>query len=217
MNLVFLGLPGSGKGTQAVRLARRLSIPHLSTGDLLRAAVRDKTPRGRDAEKYMHAGELVPDSVIIELIGEKKASGELDRGFVMDGFPRTVPQAEALDALFSNGHGIDRAVLLEVDEDEIVRRLSNRLSCETCHVIYGQVTNPPKREGICDLCGGHLGQRQDDEPEVIKKRLSVYQQQSRPVEEHYRKRSLLVVVPAVGTPDEIFARVIAGLDTKVNA
>jgi len=217
MNLVFLGLPGSGKGTQAVRLARRLSMPHLSTGDLLRAAVRDKTPLGRDAEKYMKAGELVPDSVIIDLIGEKKASGDLDRGFILDGFPRTVPQAEALGELFADGHGIDKAILLEVDEDEIVRRLSNRLSCESCQVIYGQVTNPPKRPGMCDRCGGRLIQRQDDAPEVIKKRLGVYQEQSRPVEEYYRKRSLLLVIPGLGTPKEIFARVIAGLDITVDA
>jgi adenylate kinase len=217
MNLVFLGAPGSGKGTQAMRLARRLSIPHLSTGDLLRAAVRDDTPLGRDARKYMAAGELVPDAVIIGLIGEKQASGELGAGFILDGFPRTVTQAEALDALVGGGAGIDRAVLLQVEGDEIVRRLSSRLYCETCQVIYGVVSTPPRRTGVCDRCSGPLVHRPDDAPDVIAHRLEVYRQQSRPVEEYYRTRSLLLVVAGLGTPDEIFSRVAAGLNVKVDA
>ncbi len=217
MNLVFLGAPGSGKGTQAVRLAQRLAIPHLSTGDLLRAAVRDKTPLGRDAQKYMAAGELVPDAVIIGLIGEKQASGELDRGFILDGFPRTVPQAEALDALIADGAGIDRAVLLQVDGNEIVRRLSSRLYCETCQVIYGVATTPPRRTGVCDRCSGPLIHRPDDAPDVIEHRLGVYRRQSQQVEEYYRTRSLLLVIAGVGTPDEIFTRVTAGLNVKVDA
>lgn len=217
MNLVFLGAPGSGKGTQAMRLAHRLSIPHLSTGDLLRAAVRDNTPLGRDAQKYMAAGELVPDQVIIGLIGEKQAAGELARGFILDGFPRTVPQAEALDALVGDGAGIDRAILLQVDRDEIVRRLSNRLYCEACQVIYGMATNPPRRAGVCDRCAGRLRPRADDAPDVIGHRLDVYRQQSQPVEEYYRTRSLLLMIAGVGTPDQIFSRVAAGLNVSVDA
>ncbi len=218
MNLVILGAPGSGKGTQAARLAVRLAVPHLSTGDMLRAAVRDGTLLGRKAEKFMKAGELVPDDVIVGLIGEKQSSGDLDRGFVMDGFPRTVPQAEALDRLLeATGGGINRAVLLQVDEAEIIRRLSSRLYCRTCQAGFGQTANQPRMSGTCDRCGTILESRPDDSLEVIHNRLRVYKLQSLPVEAYYRTRSILLAITGVGTPDEIFARVIAGLNVKVDA
>ena len=212
MNLVFLGAPGSGKGTQAARLARDLSVLHLSTGDLLRAALRDGTELGRKADHYMKAGNLVPDDVIIGLIEEKRRAGELDAGFILDGFPRTMSQAEALDALFEpNGDGIDRAVFLEVDDEEIVKRLSGRMFCPDCLTGYNYPVSMPRREGTCDRCGGRLTRRPDDEPEVVKNRLAVYRKETKPIEGYYRTKSVLLEVEGVGTPDDIFARIKKGL------
>lgn len=212
MNLVFLGAPGSGKGTQAARLADRLSLVHLSTGDLLRAAVKDGTDLGRKAEQYMKAGGLVPDEVIIALIEEKRQAGDLNGGCVFDGFPRTLPQAEALDDLFDRaGDEIDRVVLLEVADAEIVNRLSGRFYCAQCQTGYNDRINMPKRAGICDRCGGQVVRRPDDEPEVVKNRLDVYRRQTQPIEDYYRRRSVLLEIRGAGTPDEIFGRIWKGL------
>lgn len=208
MNLIFLGAPGSGKGTQAVRLAEKGNLVHLSTGDLLRAAVRDGTELGKKAERYMKAGELVPDDIIIGLIEEKRKAGDLDTGFILDGFPRTIPQAEALDAMFSRvGMQIDRAVLLDVDDEEIIKRLSGRMYCADCQAGYNYPANMPDTEGVCDRCGGTLVRRPDDEPEVVKNRLAVYKTQTRPIEDFYRHQSVLLSIPGVGTPDQIFNRI----------
>jgi adenylate kinase len=212
MNLIFLGPPGSGKGTQAKRLAEKASLRHLSTGDLLRDAVKEGTELGNKAKTYMEAGELVPDSIIIGLIEEKRNGGELDNGFILDGFPRTIPQAEALDEMFARaGVRIDHAVLLNVEDDEIVRRLSGRMYCSDCQTPYNYPNNMPKQEGICDRCGGGLVRRPDDEPEVVKNRLEVYKKQTRPIEDYYRRQSLLMAVPGVGSPDEIFVRITGQL------
>jgi adenylate kinase len=212
VNLVFLGAPGSGKGTQAARLADRLSLAHLSTGDLLRAAVKDGTNLGRKAEKFMKAGELVPDEVIIALIEEKRNTGELNGGCIFDGFPRTVPQAQALDDLFGRADAkIDRAVLLEIADDEIIGRLSGRFYCAQCQMGYNDRINMPEKPGICDRCGGRVVRRPDDEPDVVKNRLDVYRKQTRPIEDYYRRRSVLLEIRGIGTPDEIFDRIWKGL------
>ncbi|MFH1701349.1 MAG: adenylate kinase [Candidatus Zixiibacteriota bacterium] len=212
MNLIFLGAPGSGKGTQAVRLAKKISVLHLSTGDLLRAAVKNGTELGKKAEGYMKAGELVPDDIIIGLIEEKQNNAELKNGFILDGFPRTIPQAEALSMMFERaGAKIDHAVLLDVDDEEIIKRLSGRMYCNDCQSGYNYPANMPKEEGVCDKCGGKLVRRPDDEPEVVKNRLDVYKKQTQPIEDYYRGKSLLLPIPGIGTPDDIFNRIVKGL------
>ncbi|MEZ5358971.1 MAG: adenylate kinase [Candidatus Zixiibacteriota bacterium] len=212
MNLIFLGAPGSGKGTQAVRLAEKIKVLHLSTGDLLRAAVKNGTELGKKAEGFMKAGELVPDSIIIGLIEEKQSSGELSNGFILDGFPRTIPQAEALDDMFKRvGTKIDNAVLLDVDDQEIINRLSGRMYCAGCQAGYNYPANMPKKEGICDKCGGELMRRPDDMPDVVKNRLDVYKKQTQPIEDYYRGKSVLLPIAGVGTPNEIFDRICDGL------
>ncbi len=212
MNLIFLGAPGSGKGTQAARLADKMDILHLSTGDLLRVAVKEGSELGKKAEGFMKAGDLVPDEVLIGLIEEKQTAGELDGGFILDGFPRTIPQAEALDAMFERiGAGIDRAVLLDVADEEIIKRLSGRMYCIDCQAAYNYPANIPRQEGICDKCGGKLARRPDDEPEVVKNRLEVYKKQTQPIEDHYRNKSVLLEIPGIGTPDDIFVRIEKGL------
>lgn len=213
MNLIFLGAPGSGKGTQAMRLAEKISVLHLSTGDLLRAAVKSGTDLGKKAEHFMKAGELVPDDIIIGLIEEKQTAGDLNAGFILDGFPRTIPQAEALDAMFVRvGAKIDKAVLLDVDDEEIIKRLSGRMYCADCQAGYNYPASMPKTEGVCDKCGGKLVRRPDDEPEVVKNRLDVYKKQTQPIENYYRNQSVLLGIPGIGTPDEIFGRIEEGLN-----
>ena len=212
MNLIFLGAPGSGKGTQAKRLAEKVTILHLSTGDLLRAAVKEGTDLGKKAKTYMEAGELVPDEIIIGLIEEKQKAGDLNKGFILDGFPRTIPQAEALDEMFQRVNTkIDHAVLLDVDDKEIISRLSGRMYCNDCQTPYNYPNNMPKKEGICDKCGGKLIRRPDDEPDVVKNRLEVYKKQTQPIEDYYRGKSLLLPIPGIGSPDDIFNRIVSEL------
>ncbi|MCK4301368.1 MAG: adenylate kinase [candidate division Zixibacteria bacterium] len=209
MNLVFLGPPGSGKGTQAVRLSQAKGVVHLSTGDLLREAVKGGTELGRQAEGYMKKGELVPDTLIIGLIEDKITGGELNNGFILDGFPRTVPQAESLKTMFEkNRIGLDKAVLIAVSDDEIVKRLSRRWFCPTCQAIYNYPTNVPRKEGICDKDGTELQRRPDDEEGVVRNRLEVYKKQTQPIEVFYQKESLLVEVSGEDTPDNVFQSVL---------
>jgi adenylate kinase len=209
MNLVFLGPPGSGKGTQAVRLSQAKGVVHLSTGDLLREAVKGGTELGRQAEGYMKKGELVPDGLIIGLIEDKITGGELNNGFILDGFPRTVPQAESLKTMFEkNRIGLDKAVLIAVSDDEIVKRLSGRWFCPTCQAIYNYPTNVPRKEGVCDKDGAELQQRPDDEEGVVRNRLEVYKKQTQPIEVFYQKESLLVEVSGEDTPDNVFQSVL---------
>ena len=212
MNLIFLGAPGSGKGTQAVRLAEKIKVLHLSTGDLLRAAVKNGTELGKKAEGFMKAGELVPDTIIIGLIEEKQAKGELNKGFILDGFPRTIPQAEALDEMFKRvGTKVDHAVLLDVGDEEIIKRLSGRMYCAGCQAGYNYPANMPKKEGVCDKCGGELMRRPDDMPDVVENRLEVYKKQTQPIEDYYRGKSVLLPIEGIGTPNEIFDRICSGL------
>ena len=203
LNLVLLGPPGSGKGTQGERLQEDLRLPYYATGDILRTAVREKTELGRTAKKYMDGGDLVPDEVIVGVIAEALDSSEALDGFILDGFPRTTPQAEALDAKLEE---LDRAVtavlLIDVSDEEVMRRLSGRRSCPEGHVYHVEF-NPPEREGICDLDGSELVVRDDDKPEVIRKRLQTYHEKTELLVEYYDHRSLLRRIDGETSPDEV--------------
>ncbi|GIW12468.1 MAG: adenylate kinase [Dehalococcoidia bacterium] len=197
--LVLLGAPGSGKGTQASVLAKALGVPHVASGDLLRAHVAQQTELGRMAHQYMTRGELVPDDVTIAMVMERLDQPDARQGAVLDGFPRTVAQAEALDArLAERGAGVDRALLLVVPDDELVRRLAGRWLCRQCGASYHEVSNPPRQPGRCDRCGGPLFQRDDDTPTVVRKRLAVFREQTLPLLDYYRRQGKLVEVDGVG-------------------
>ncbi len=205
MNLVFLGPPGSGKGTQAARLSARLGVVHLSTGDLLREAVKNGTPLGLQAEGYMKRGELVPDALIVGLIEDKINTGELNKGFILDGFPRTIPQADALkQMLASHQIGLDHAILFDVPDEEIVRRLSGRWYCPSCNAGYNYPMQIPKVHGKCDKDNAQLMRRPDDEESVVRNRLDVYKKQTQPIEDYYRREGLLVTIKADIAPDSVF-------------
>lgn len=205
MNYILLGPPGSGKGTQAKRICNELSILHLSTGDILREAVKNGTDLGLKAKTYMDAGDLVPDDVIVEMIEDKLQGGELDNGFILDGFPRTVPQAKALKNMFSrNDKMIDKAILLDVSDEEVVKRLSGRFFCPTCNAGYNYPAQMPKQEGICNNDGAKLLRRSDDEEDVVRNRLEVYKNQTEPIVDFYRAESLFTSVPGEGDIENIF-------------
>jgi len=192
--ILLLGPPGSGKGTQATALKGRWDLPHLSSGDLLRAHVKEDTALGQQAKPFMERGELVPDALIIEMMAERLSQPDAARGYVLDGFPRTVAQAEALDARLAElGQDLDAVISLDVPEAEILRRLSGRLTCSnaSCNAIYQVDTMPPKQAGVCDKCGSALLQRADEEPAVIQKRLAVYAQQTAPLLDYYRQTGRL--------------------------
>src|SRR2546427_4332207 len=192
MRLVFLGAPGAGKGTQAQRLAAQEQIPHISTGEILRESVTRGTPLGLQAKGYMDSGKLVPDEVVIGLVREKLTSPECARGYILDGFPRTVAQAEALDRIFreTGTPGLDHVISFDVPQEEIVRRLSGRRSCSRCQTVYHIEHDPPKEEGGGDKCGGKLGRRAHGKPDAVVARLPVLDQQTRPLGEYYQNRGL---------------------------
>jgi adenylate kinase len=209
MRVVFLGPPGAGKGTQARRAAARWNVLQIATGDLLRDAVAAGTALGRQAKRYMDAGELVPDGVIIGLAGETLDRPEARKGFVLDGFPRTLAQAEALDRLLEErGVGLDRVVLFRIDDAELVERLTGRRVCRQCGRNYHVTFSPPARPGACDACGGELYQRTDDEEATVRRRLAVYQRDTRPLVEYYRGRGLLAEIAAGGSVDAVFDAVL---------
>jgi adenylate kinase len=203
-NLVLLGPPGSGKGTQGERLQEDLRLPYYATGDILRAAVRDETELGRSAREYMDRGDLVPDAVIVGVIAERIDSAEAADGFLLDGFPRTTPQAEALDAKLGElGRAVTAVLLIDVDDEEVVRRLGGRRTCaENGHVFHVEF-NPPERKGVCDIDGSELIVRDDDEPEVIRKRLQTYHEKTEPLVDYYDQRSVLRRVEGTAAPDEV--------------
>ena len=209
MNLVFLGPPGSGKGTQAARLAQKKGLIHLSTGDLLREAVRKGTPLGKTAEGYMSRGELVPDSLITDLIEAMIENGELSNGFILDGFPRTIPQAESLkQMLAAHDVELDGAILFTVPDDEIVRRLSGRWFCPKCNAGYNYPAQMPKVNGLCDKDSEKLSRRADDEEAVVRNRLEVYRKQTKPIEDYYRGESLLKEIRSTEGPDSVFSELL---------
>ncbi len=206
MRVAFLGPPGAGKGTQARELAREWGVPQIATGDMLREAVAAGTPLGRDAKGYMDRGELVPDSVIVAMIGERLAKPDATHGYILDGFPRTVPQAEALAQLLKDrGQALDHVAYFDVSEPEILRRMTGRRVCRRCGETYHLVSAPPKREGTCDRCQGELYQRADDSEETVRRRLDVYTRQTAPLLAYYRERDLLTTVSGEGPIDEIRA------------
>ncbi len=203
-NLVLLGPPGSGKGTQGERLQEELQLPYYATGDILRAAVREGTELGRAAKDYMDRGDLVPDEVIVGMIGERIDSAEAEDGFILDGFPRTAPQAEALAAKLAElGRELTSVLLIDVSDEEVVRRLGGRRTCvENGHVFHVEF-NPPQRDGVCDVDGSELVVRDDDKPEVIRHRLEQYHSKTAPLIEHYDNQSLLRRIDGAASPDEV--------------
>jgi len=213
MRITLMGPPGSGKGTQAQRLVEKYQVPQISTGDLLRAAVAAGTPLGQQAKAIMERGELVPDELVIGIIRERLAEPDAERGFILDGFPRTVPQAKALDELLTDlDRPLQAAILLEADEEAIVQRISGRRVCERCGAVYNIYTNPPAREGVCDVCGGPLVQRPDDNEATVRQRLRVYREQTAPVLDFYRDQGKLKVVAGVGDVDTVFTALCTVID-----
>ena len=214
--VLLLGSPGVGKGTQGVRLARDLGWTHVSTGDLLRAALTEGTQLGIEARKYMDAGELVPDDVIVDLVREHVAAMPADRGIIFDGFPRTVPQAEALDTVLAGeGRGVDRVCLLEAPEEVLVKRISGRRSSPSGRV-YNVYFDPPRREGVCDDTGAALIHRDDDRPETVRTRLAVYNEATAPLVGFYDARGLLARVDGEGDIERVFASLRAAVEAPVD-
>ena len=208
MRLILLGAPGAGKGTQAEVLCKRLGIPSISTGNILRAAIKDGTPTGLKAKSYLDAGTLVPDEVIIGIVHERLAQSDCAGGFILDGVPRTIAQAEALEKA---GIAFDAVVSLEISEEEILSRMSGRRVCGACGSSYHVANLPPRVEGICDNCGGQLVQRKDDAPETVRVRLKVYHTETEPLVEFYRQRGLLRPVASAGDREETTAAILAVL------
>ena len=208
MKLILLGAPGAGKGTQAARLCQELNIPTISTGNMLRAAIKEGTHVGQIAETYMKAGKLVPDDVIIDIIHERVAEDDCKNGYILDGVPRTIAQAEALekaDIIF------DHVVSIEIDDEVIMERMTGRRVCEHCGASYHLTAVPPKVEGVCDVCGGKLVQRHDDEPEVVRARLEVYHQKTEPLKDFYAERGLLRAVENRATVEEMSEAILRAL------
>ena len=213
MNLILLGPPGAGKGTQAQRIVERYHIPQVSTGDILRTAVKEGTPLGKKAKAFMDQGQLVPDEVVIGIIEGRLRAPDCNPGFILDGFPRTIVQAEALQAILTKmGKSMDHVINIEVYSEELVRRLTGRRTCRNCGAMFHLLFHPPKREGICDRCGGVLYQREDDKEETIRMRLREYEKQTTPLIQHYQLKNGLRSVQGVGGQDEIFERIVRLLD-----
>ncbi len=215
MKLVLLGAPGGGKGTQAKKLVDKYGIPQISTGDILRAAVAKGTPLGKEAKSYMDKGELVPDSVVIGLVKERIAQADCKKGYILDGFPRNTAQAETLDKVLAEmGSPLDTALLVDVDKEILMKRLTGRRTCKNCQQMYNAYFSPPKKEGVCDKCNGELFQRDDDKEETIKRRLDVYDAQTAPLINYYKERGILKSVKGTGSIDEIFKNVCTIFESK---
>ncbi len=206
MKLVFFGPPGAGKGTQAAKLAESLGIPTISTGNIIRQAMKEGTPVGKIAEDYINRGDLLPDDVVAALVAERLQGDDCQKGYILDGFPRTLVQAEIMD---KTGIGVDRVIDIEVTDEAIVKRMSGRRVCAKCGATFHVEFNSPKADGICDVCGEALSIRDDDAPEVVLKRLSVYHEQTEPLKAYYQKQNKLVEIAGEGSVDEIYSRVEA--------
>ncbi|MGC7735801.1 adenylate kinase [Staphylococcus epidermidis] len=212
MNIILMGLPGAGKGTQASEIVKKFPIPHISTGDMFRKAIKDETDLGKEAKSYMDRGELVPDEVTVGIVKERISEDDAKKGFLLDGFPRTIDQAESLSQIMSElDREIDAVINIEVPEEELMNRLTGRRICEKCGTTYHLVFNPPKVDGICDIDGGKLYQREDDNPETVSNRLSVNVKQSKPILEYYNK-GVLKNIDGSKDIDEVTNDVIDILD-----
>jgi len=207
--VILLGPPGAGKGTQAVRLAEECSIPHISTGDLFRANLKEGTELGQRAKGFMESGKLVPDELVLEMLFDRVGAEDCQGGYLLDGFPRTLPQAEALTEALADQP--NSALLLEVPDDVIIERASGRLLCKSCSNIHHATFAPPAIEGTCDACGGELYRRKDDEPDVVRERLSVYHAETQPMVDYYRERGSLQEVDGNQEPDSVFTALIERL------
>ena len=212
-HLVLLGPPGAGKGTQAGMLSKRLGIPHISTGDILRDEVQRGSELGIKAKQLMDKGDLVPDDVMVGIVRDRVEGPDCADGFILDGFPRSLPQASGLEQ-FGESMPALLAISLDVPLDEVVQRLAQRRTCRKCKAMFHRRLNPPKVEGACDRCGGELYQREDDKKDVIQARLGVYQRETEPVLDFYRKRGALVEVQGTGAADKVFERLLAGLGVE---
>ena len=209
MKIIMLGAPGAGKGTQAKMIADKYGVPHISTGDIFRANIKNGTELGMEAKKYMDQGLLVPDELTVRILLDRVAQDDCKNGYVLDGFPRTIPQAEVLDSeLTKLGDHIDYAINVDVPDENIVKRMSGRRACLNCGATYHIVYNPSKKEGICDTCGQQLVLRDDDKPETVKKRLSVYHDQTQPLIDYYKNEGILAEVDGTKDMEEVFQDIV---------
>lgn len=209
MKIIMLGAPGAGKGTQAKMIADKYQVPHVSTGDIFRANIKEGTELGKEAKTYMDKGLLVPDELTVKILLDRVAKEDCKNGYVLDGFPRTIPQAEVLDkALSEMGDAIDFAIDVEVPDENIIRRMSGRRACLACGATYHIVHVPPKKEGICDKCGKELVLRDDDKPETVKNRLEVYHDQTQPLIDFYTKKGILKTVDGTQDMNDVFAAIV---------
>ncbi|HID42740.1 MAG TPA: adenylate kinase [Archaeoglobaceae archaeon] len=214
MNLILLGAPGAGKGTQAKAIVEKYGIPQISTGDMLREAVAKGTELGKKAKEYMDKGELVPDEVVIGIVRDRLQEKDTEKGFILDGFPRTIKQAEALDEMLSElKKDIDAVINVAVPEEEVVKRIVNRRSCKNCGAVYHLIYKPPKEEGKCDKCGGELYLRDDDKEETVRERFSVYRAQTEPLIEYYSKKGLVKNIDGTKSIDEVTADIMKVLES----
>lgn len=209
MRIIMLGAPGAGKGTQAKRIAEKYSIPHISTGDIFRENIKNGTELGNKAKAYMEAGDLVPDELVLELIMDRFEKEDCANGYVLDGFPRTIPQAEALDeALDAKGQSIDNVIDVDVPDEHIIKRMAGRRTCAHCGAIFHLEHMPPKIEGKCDQCGGHLMMREDDQPDTVVARLKTYHEQTQPLKDYYGAKDLVHSVDGTQDREVVFDEVV---------
>ena len=213
MKIIMLGAPGAGKGTQAQMIADKFNIPHISTGDIFRANIKNGTELGKKAKEFMDKGQLVPDELTVQLLLDRVANDDCKNGYVLDGFPRTNPQADVLDSeLTKLGDKVDFAINVDVPDENIVRRMSGRRACLKCGATYHIEHIPPKKEGICDKCGSELVQREDDKPETVQNRLSVYHEQTQPLIDYYDKKNILKTVDGTKDMQEVFSNIVGILN-----
>ena len=212
MNLILLGPPGAGKGTQAVNIIEKYKVPHISTGDIFRENIKNGTELGMKAQEYMNRGELVPDELVCDIATDRLSRDDCKDGFLLDGFPRTVFQAEKLDEyLNAKGKTLDVVINLEADDEELIRRLTGRRICRNCQASFHVINIPPKKEGVCDYCGGELYQRDDDTVETAKNRISVYDEQTKPLVEYYSNKGIIANIDSTTGVENVFADISAAL------